>query len=205
MGARRDRSGRAPAAAILAAVPAAQQMRSAFGDSLLRQIEALEAPERDAILDLIDAQTLAHYRRVTAVGWSPMLLHMEVSDAIRAVVGPERNVEVWHRTMADLTRRPLLAGFLRRLGMGPGTIYRQTARLWKHLCREVGDLRAEVGSNQTAVELSGFPAWDHQFPCFVEGLHGCLLGLVAIVDVSVRVRVVAVDLAAGNAEYDVTW
>lgn len=184
-------------------------MRSAFGDALLRQVEALAAPERAAILGAIDDETLAHYRSVMPIGWTSMVRHMEVSDAIRAGVGPERNVEVWRRTMADLTARPLLSGFLRhvgtRLGMDPGTLYRQTARLWKHLCRGVGDLRAVVDAHTTAVELSGFPAEEHQFPCFVEGLHGCLHGLVAALDVPVQVRVVAVDLEAGNADYEVTW
>ncbi|MBV1857879.1 MAG: hypothetical protein KUG77_05655 [Nannocystaceae bacterium] len=186
-----------------------QQMRSAFGDGLLRQVEALDASERAAILDLVSEETLTHYRRAMPVGWTSMERHMEVSNAIRAVVGSQRNVEVWHGTMAALTGRPLLSGFLRnigmRLGMNPGTMYRQTARLWKHLCSEVGELRAEVGTSQTAVELSKFPAEDHHFPCFVEGLHGCLLGLVAPFDVSVQVRVVAVDLDAGFASYDVTW
>ncbi|MBL4689493.1 MAG: hypothetical protein JKY37_33200 [Nannocystaceae bacterium] len=184
-------------------------MRSAFGDGLLRQVEALGASERAAILDLVSDETLAHYRRGIPVGWTSMERHMEVADAIRVVVGSQRNVEVWHGAMATLTGRPLLSGFLRhvgmRLGMTPGTLYRQTARLWGHLCREVGDLRAEVEASRTAVELSEFPAGDHHFPCFVEGLHGCLLGLVTALDVSVQVRVVAVDLDAGVASYDVTW
>lgn len=186
------------------------KMRSAFGDALLRQVRALEEPERDAILDAIGEQTLAHYGSVMSIGWSSMTRHMEVSDAIRAVVGSERNVEVWRRTMADLTGRPLLSGFLRhvgtRLGMDPGTLYRQTARLWKFLCRDVGDLRADVGTSRTAVELIGFPASEHHFPCFVEGLHGCLLGLVAALDeFSVDVQVVHVELDAGDAHYEASW
>lgn len=184
-------------------------MRSAFGDGLLRQVEALEASERAAVLALVPEETLAHYRRVMPVGWTSMEQHMEVSNAIRAVVGSERNIEVWHETMAALTGRPLLSGFLRhigmRLGISPGTLYRQTARLWTHLCREVGDLYADVGESQTTAELSGFPAGEHSFPCFVEGLHGCLTGLVTPFDVSVQVRVMAVDLKAGVASYDITW
>ncbi len=184
-------------------------MRSAFGDGLLQQVEALEPAERTAILELIPEETVAHYRRVMPVGWTSMQLHMEVSDAIRAVVGSQRNVEVWHRTMAALTSRPLLSGFLRhvgtRLGMSPGTMYQQTARLWQHLCRNVGDLSAEVVGSHTTVELVEFPASEHSFPCFVEGLHGCLLGLVTPFDVSVEVRVDAVDLQAGAVSYDVAW
>lgn len=184
-------------------------MRSAFGDGLLRQVEGLEASARAAILQRIPEETLAHYRRVIPVGWTSMELHMQVSDAIRAVLGSERNVEVWHATMAALTGRPLLAGFLRhvgaRLGVSPGTLYRQTARLWKHLCRDVGDLTAEVGESQTSVELSAFPAREHSFPCFVEGLHGCLSGLVTALEVPVEIRVVSVEPDAGHALYDVTW
>ncbi len=184
-------------------------MRSAFGDGLLQQVAALEEAERAAILARICEETLVHYRRVTPVGWTSMQQHMEVSDAIRAVLGSQRNVEVWHATMAALTGRPLLSGFLRhvgmRLGMNPGTMYRQTARLWKHLCRDVGDLRAEVSESQTSVELSGFPATEHSFPCFVEGLHGCLSGLVTALQVPVHVRVVAVDAQAGFASYDASW
>lgn len=184
-------------------------MRSVFGDSLLRQVAALDASERDAILDRIGASTLEHYRRAKAIGWSPMTLHMDVSDCIRAVIGPRRNVELWCETMADLTRRPMLSGFLRhvgaRLGVGPGTLYRQNARLWKYLCRNVGTLRAEVGTNETTVELTEFPAADHHFPCFVEGLNGCLQGLVAGLGVKPEVDVVSVDLDAGDVRYDITW
>lgn len=184
-------------------------MRSAFGDGLLRQVEALEASERAAILERIPDETLTHYRRAIPVGWTSMQQHMEVSDAIRSVVGSLRNIDIWHETMAALTARPLLSGFLKhigvRLGLGPGTLYRQTARLWTHLCREVGELRAEVGESQTTVELSEFPVREHEFPCFVEGLNGCLSGLVTALDVTVQVRVVAVDLDAGLASYDITW
>ncbi len=184
-------------------------MRSAFGDGLLQQVEALDAAERTSILERISDETQAHYRRVIPVGWTSMEQHMEVSDAIRAVVGSQRNVEVWRRTMGALTGRPLLSGFLRhvgmRLGMNPGTVYRQTARLWKHLCRDVGELSADVDESQTAVELSNFPAADHEFPCFVEGLHGCLLGLVTALQVDVDVRVMEVDLDAGYASYQVSW
>ncbi len=186
-----------------------QQMRSAFGEALLRQVEALEAPERDAIVGRLAEETREHYRRAKAIGWSPMTLHMNVSDCIRAVVGSARNIDLWADTMADLTRRPMLSGFLRhigaRLGVGPGTLYRQNARLWRYLCRNVGHLSAEVGSNETTVELVEFPAADHQFPCFVEGLDGCLQGLVAGLDVRPRVEVVALDLDAGNVRYHITW
>ena len=111
--------------------------------------------------------------------------------------------------MAALTNRPLLSGFLEhvgvRLGVSPGTIYRQTARLWKHLCREVGDLDAEVRNQGTKVELRRFPAHEHQFQCFVEGLHGCLIGLVASLGIVPEVRVVGTDPEAGDALYDITW
>lgn len=184
-------------------------MRSVFGDSLLRQVDALEAPERDAILTRINPDTLEHYRRAKAIGWSAMTLHMDVSDCIRAVIGPRRNVELWRDTMADLTRRPMLSGFLRhigaRLGVGPGTLYRQNARLWKYLCRNVGRLDAEVAANEATVDLSGFPASDHHFPCFVEGLNGCLQGLVAGIDVVPEVEVVSVDPDSGDARYHIAW
>lgn len=86
-------------------------MRSAFGEALLRQVEALEAPERDAIVGRLAEETREHYRRAKAIGWSPMTLHMDVSDCIRAVLGSARNIDLWRETMADLTRRPMLSGF----------------------------------------------------------------------------------------------
>lgn len=184
-------------------------MRSAFGEALLGQVKALEAAERDAIVHGLAEETREHYRRAKAIGWSPMTLHMDVSDNIRAVIGPRRNVELWAETMADLTRRPMLSGFLRhvgvRLGLGPGTLYRQTARLWTYLCRNVGLLSAEVGSDETMVDLVDFPAREHSFPCFVEGLDGCLRGLLAGIDITPHVEVVSVEPQSGCARYHITW
>jgi hypothetical protein len=62
-----------------------------------------------------------------------------------------------------------------------------------------------VAANEATVDLSGFPAGDHHFPCFVEGLNGCLQGLVAGLDVVPEVEVVSVDLDSGDARYHIAW
>ncbi len=184
-------------------------MRSAFGPALLGQVEGLERSERDAVLARVSASTREHYERAMAISWTDMDVHMELSDAIRDVIGPERNVSLWAEAMAELANRPLLSGFVRhlgaRFGVDPGSIYVQTARLWQHLCRGVGQLEAVVDGRSATAKLRGFPVADHQFICFVEGTHGCFLGIVRPLQAKPQVERVAVDLEGGNVTYRIEW
>jgi len=184
-------------------------MRSAFGPALLGQVGGLDPVERDAIRSRVADSTLEHYAGAMAIGWTSMALHMELSDAIRDVVGPERNVELWTEAMAHMTNRPLLSGFLRhvggRFGVHPGSIYTQTARLWQHLCRGVGELEATIDARCATAELRGFPVEDHEFICFVEGLDGCLRGIVRPLHVEPEVERLEVDLERGRVKYEISW
>lgn len=187
----------------------AQQMRSAFGPALLGSVERLDPVERGAILSRVGATVREHYATAMAIGWTDMAVHMKLSDAIRAVIGPDRNEELWREAMAHMTDRPLLSGFLRhvgaRFGVDPGSIYTQTARLWQHLCRGIGELEATVDGRSARAELKGFPVDDHQFICFVEGTHGCLRGIVSPLNVEPEVTRIEVNLERGNVSYDIRW
>jgi len=184
-------------------------MRAAQTQSLLAAIGSLPRRERDDILGRIGEADVRQAQAVLPVFWLPMSLHMRISDHLRDVVGPERNVAVWHDTMLRAFDRPFLRGFVTMtvsiFGLTPGGLFRRADKMYKHITRELGSVRFEPnGLRSGTLKLQGFPASRYRFVCYVEGLAGCLSATISVCGARDRVLVTSSD-EAGNASYQVSW
>ncbi len=184
-------------------------MRAAQTKSLLAAVAGLPASDRSDILHGLAAATLGPVNDALPLEWLPMSLHMEISDRIRDVVGPIRNVSVWRTAMGFAFRRPFLRGFVSMttsiFGVTPMGLYRRSEKVYEIVTKNLGTLgfRSE-GSEACAVSLTGFPAKDFRFICYVEGLAGCLEGALDVVEARGTVKVVD-HAESGRATYRIQW
>lgn len=185
------------------------QIRAVQCHSLLRAVRKLPVPERDEIFRRLGPSVLERLESLLPVAWAPMALHMYLSDIVRDVVGPERNVAVWRTTMASTLERPLFKGFVRMtadlFGITPSSFLRQGERIYDHLTKDLGYVRAWAEVTSGCVELYAFPADRFQFICYVEGLWGCVEATVALSPVPCSVRVRDMDEKKGNVSYVLCW
>lgn len=185
-------------------------MRAAQTQSLLAAVRRLPSNERSEVLAQLRSDTVPEIESGVAVAWLPMSIHMELSDALRATVGPTRNVEIWRRTMTASFDRPFLRGFVRMttslLGLSPLSLFRRAESIYGHVTRDVGSIHFEsTGKSEGVVELRGYPARELSFPCYVEGLQGCLLACFDVCRTDGRVTVHDQDDRAGEATYHLIW
>lgn len=184
-------------------------MRAAQTQSLLAAIGRLPPQERDEILRRIGEADVERAEGALPIAWLPMSLHMNVSDHVRDVVGPERNVAVWRDAMLRTYERPFLRGFVSMtvsiFGLTPDGLFRRGDRIYEHITRALGAVRFEpIGPRSGSVELQGFPASRYRFICYIEGLAGCLAATIALCGEQDRVLVMRSD-DTGNASYRVSW
>lgn len=178
---------------------------------LLRTVERLPSADRDAVRSQVGAAALAEVDAPLPVAWHPMSLHMLLSDAIRDVIGSERNVAIWADTMAACFDRPLLRGFIAMstslFGASPVSLLRQSDRIYIQITRDLGALRfrADASDASGEITLRGFPARRYRFMCYVEGLMGCLQASFPLAGAEGTVDVIDLDEARGAVSYGVRW
>ena len=185
-------------------------MRNVLCSSLLREARKLPRDERDAILELVRPSVQRLIDDSLPSSWTAMEAHMELSDAIRAVVGSERNVAIWASTVEVAYGQPLVAGFVtaaRKLfAVTPQLTLKHGPRIYHHLTRSVGVLTIEqLQENYGHAVLRAFPVRRYTFDCYVEGLAGALRGGLAPFGLTGSVEVVNKDEERGSARYQVRW
>ena len=184
-------------------------MRAAQTQSLLAAVERLPAGERAKIRALIGEAAVERAREALPVSFLPMSLHMHVSDCIRDVVGPARNVEVWRETMLLAFDRPLLRSFVdmttRIFGISPAGLFKRSQKVNELITRNAGSLTfALTGPHEGTLTLVGFPAHQFRFACYVEGVAGCLEATIALCRCTGTVKVVEQG-ADGRVTYAIEW
>lgn len=186
------------------------RIRAAQTQLLLRSVERLPSADQRAIREIVGPAALARVDDALPVAWHPMSLHMLLSDAVRDVIGPERNVRIWSETMTTTFQRPLLRGFVSMstslFGVSPLSILRQADRIYLQITRDLGDVRFDShGREAGEITLRGFPAHRYRFICYVEGLMGCIDACFPLADSEGQITVIDVDDARGDVRYGVTW
>jgi hypothetical protein len=184
-------------------------MRAAQTQSLLAAVERLPAADRTKIRALIGEAAIDRVLDALSVTFLPMSLHMHVSDCIRDVVGPGRNVDVWRETMLFAFDRPLLRSFVemttRIFGVSPSGLFKRAQKVNELITRNAGSLSFEpTGPHSGTMTLTGFPAHQFRFICYVEGLAGCLEATLALCRCTGSVKVLE-QAADGRVSYAIEW
>jgi hypothetical protein len=185
-------------------------MRGAHTRSLFAAVQRLPEGERARVLAAAGSEVVTEIERAFGLSWLSMDIHMRLSDAVRDVVGPKRNAEVWRATMAMSYERPILKSFVHGavdlFGLTPSTLLRQGPRVYEHLTRNLGKLTFDPGPRHEAtVRLRGFPASRYRFACYVEGLAGCIESTVALGHATGEVVPRDVVESRGEVTYSVRW
>lgn len=185
------------------------QIRALQSQSLLRAVRTLPSAERNEILARVGPATIEILESAFPVAWNSMALHMHLSDIVRDVLGPERNVGIWRSTMALSLERPLFKGFVRMtaelFGVSPVSFLRQGERIYEHLTKGLGTLKSWSEPNRGFIELRQFPADRYQFICYVEGLAGCIRATVELAPVPYTLTIRDMDEKKGDVSYWIDW
>lgn len=191
--------------------PATHQMRATHTKSLLRSVRKLLANEQKQILEAFGKDRVEKIDGAIGVGWLPMTVHMGLADAIRAVIGSTRNVQIWRETMTETYDRVLLRGFIDAtvdlFGLTPAALFRQGPYIYRHLTRGLGELTVDEQADKEGgiVSLAGFPARDFDLVCYAEGLTGCLDSSITRGRGKGSVTVTDIDHKGGNIRFHAEW
>jgi hypothetical protein len=186
-------------------------MRCAVTQMLLGGVDRLPPIERDAIRARVGGAELRITSEALPIAWGPMARHMRLTVAIRETVGSARNVELWTETMAALFERPILRSFVQMstslFGVTPRALLRQTDRFYAQLTRDIGELVCSGDPTERSGEvmLRGFPAERFDFPCYAEGMQGCLAAVLPLTRARGQVSLAAMDEARGEARLRMEW
>ena len=173
---------------------------------------ALELPTDRVTLikSATGAEGIAEIERATAIGWIDFGLHMRLSDAIRAQVGAEGNVQLWTRLFHELSRRAILDSFFSgmiRLSRTPDVLFRRSAGVYGLLTRDIGTYAYRPAEQERCghIDLDGFPSAQHDTRCYAEGLLGSLRAAMERTDPDGTVELETVDSARGHVRYTLSW
>ncbi len=190
---------------------AIHQMRATHTKSLLRSVRKLLTNEQTQILSAFGAEGAEKIDATIGVGWLPMTLHMKLSDAIRAVIGSSRNIQIWRETMTETYDRVLLRGFIDAsvdlFGLTPASLFRQGPYIYRQLTRGLGELTVEEQDDKESsiVSLAGFPSHDFDLVCYSEGLIGCLESSITRGRGKGTVTLIDFDQERGDLRFHAVW
>jgi hypothetical protein len=185
------------------------RIRAILSQSLLAVVRTLPPGTHDAIMASLGDVPSAVDASL-AISWIDVAVHMRLSDAVRDVVGPDKNVQLWRLAMARSFAHPILASFTKLatglFGASPLSVLRHVSHIYAHLTQNLGTAGYDVGSPRSAyVWLRGFPAKNFRFICYVEGLAGCVESTFDICRTTGKVVVEHHDDAAGDLRFAVSW
>ncbi|MEM9069140.1 MAG: hypothetical protein AAGE52_11570 [Myxococcota bacterium] len=185
-------------------------IRRALNTAVATSVSTLPDAERLRVLREAPNVDLDRLADRWILGWVDMHTHMELCDAIRAVVGSEGNVRFWQRAMRDVITKGFFANLvntaIRVYGMTPLGYFKMFSRGYEYGTRNLGSMRVVKFAERFAdLELSAFPSREFSFDCFVEGLQGTLMVAYETVKVSGEVTITATEEASGIVRYHCAW
>jgi hypothetical protein len=190
---------------------AIHQMRATHTKSLLRSVRKLLTNEQTQILSAFGGEGAEKIDATIGVGWLPMTLHMKLADAIRAVLGSSRNIQIWRETMTETYDRVLLRGFIDAsvdlFGLTPASLFRQGPYIYRQLTRGLGELSVEEQDDKESsiVSLADFPSRDFDLVCYSEGLIGCLESSITRGRGKGSVTLTDLDQERGDLRFHAVW
>jgi hypothetical protein len=195
----------------VAAAPGTEPLvRAAFTHGTLASIDQLPGDTGAQIRALVRPGSLARIEAASRLDWLPVEMDVELTEALAAVLGPERSAEFWRRTLLDVAStpllRPIVEGGVRLFGHTPEDLLRWFPKLWDSIYRGCGTLKVEerrAGLARMVVEdlapvLGGSRA-------YLDGLCASFEAIFVFIRVRGEVRLEALDAEAGRAEFGFYW
>ena len=191
-------------------VPLEYAIRATLTKELLAVVRTWDADRAEVIVQAVGKQGIAEIDARTALGWVDFGLHMRLSDAVRAEVGSEGNVQAWSATFQRVSQRPMLASFfaaMLRITRSPAILFKGVSRVFQLLNHNIGTTSFEMGEepNNARIDLIGFPAEAYSIDCYAEGLLGSIRAVMRLALGSGVVTLDLVDPSSGHIRYTLAW
>jgi len=184
-------------------------MRAPLTQSLLATIESLDPLLRGRVLGGIRRGAVDEVRSALPITWVPFPVHMEIVGALSRVVGEEEFVHVWRRTMVGAFGRPFLRSFVAMsktiFEFKPAGLFSKASHIYHHVTRGLGSLTFAPETAETGIaHLWGFPS-GFAFRTYAEGMCGCFLAALDILDHPGTSELAEVNERIGSAKYRIAW
>ncbi|MEM9189648.1 MAG: hypothetical protein AAGF12_10765 [Myxococcota bacterium] len=185
-------------------------IRSILTSCIAEQVPRLSSAEQLRIRKEAPELDIEKMASGWVLEWIDMHTHMRLSDAIRAAVGPEGNVDYWDRAMRRVITTGFYANLLRTTvriyGTTPLAYFKVFSRGADYATRNIGHVALlDHSSEHATMELYDFPADEFSFPCYVEGIQGCLNAAYPVLEVAGEVALLELEEAVGRARYRCSW
>ncbi len=187
-------------------------IRAVQTQNLLRLVGDLPVPVQQEYAAVADPQLVAEVTGLRTMSWVPMEHHMPLCEALYAIVGRERFVDLFRLTFVESVSKPLLQGIFGLMRkVSPNSVpmlLRNASRIYGHVTRDVGAMTyASAGAGQALLTIEGWPSHRFDFDCWIDGTHGTVLGALEGIGArdQAEVTVEQREAAKGTAAYRVRW
>ncbi len=182
------------------------QVRAGHLRSSLGALSALGADDCERVRQRL-GESVQKMEGPLRISWVPIEYAVDLCDAVDGVCGPDR-MWAWSReSILETTRGPLLGPLLegfKRLGLGPGQVFRRLEGGWNLLHRNCGVVRLaeQDGPTHGTVVLEDIPE-PVRSRTYLAAIGASLEAIMATLDA--REAQVDVELMDATAQFDIRW
>ncbi len=142
--------------------------------------------------------------------WIPVEIDMDVTEAITAVLGPDRCTEFWRKSLVETMRSPILGpmvdGVVAVFGLAPESLLRWTPRAWSAVYRNCGTMTVlERGIREGRIGFDDITPALLRSGAFIEALRASFEAVFTLCRVHGEVQVESLDVASRSAVYAFSW
>lgn len=181
-------------------------MRAGHLRSSLSALSALGTDDARRIRERL-GESVQQMEGPLRISWVPIEHAVELCDAVDGVCGPDR-MWAWSReAILETTRGPLLGPLLegfKRLGLGPGQVFRRLEGGWNLVHRHCGvvGLAEQQGPSQGIVVLEEIPQAVRS-RSYLAAIGASLEAIITTL--GAQEAEVDVELMESTAQFDIRW
>jgi hypothetical protein len=185
-------------------------VRAAFTQAALHAVLAAEPEVSARVRAALPAATLERVLDAGRGEWLPVAVDMDVTEAIAAVLGPERGAEFWRKslllTLDSPLLKPIVDGAIEIFGLAPEALLRWVPRGWSAVYRNCGNMTVlERGLRSGRVGFDDITPALLRSDVFIEALRASFEALFTVCHVYGEAKVDSLDRATRSAIYALTW
>jgi hypothetical protein len=155
-------------------------------------------------------ETLARLERSSRLGWLPVEVDVELTDAIYAELGAGRAHELFRRNLAAALDSPILRslaqGALRLFGASPERLFGWAPKAYSQIYRDAGGMRFEAERpGRARLELFELPPAIASSQSYLDGIAGSIAAGFDLMGLKGEVAIELLDPVRRRACFRLEW
>lgn len=176
--------------------------------SMLEAVEHVGAAE--AIEASVGPETIRDIRESVVLGWLPMEVNVEITHAVRRILGPRRACDVFRamvlREYQTSLFKPMIDSARRLMGLTPGTFVKLAPKGWGLVFRNVGSPEPrDIAATEARLRISDLaPACVHD-DVWIQAVRCSFTTAFDLTNTRGEVTIENADLERRSVEYVFRW